>query len=75
MVIKIAQYTIIKDIFKILKYLLKHFIIYKDNEFIFKKFLCAIGCGFTSLIFTYPYDTIRVRLSLEFSREKRDRLY
>ena len=32
-------------------------------------------CGFTTLSLTYPFDTIRTRLSLELSRDKLNRLY
>lgn len=37
--------------------------------------MCGITCGFISVSVVYPFDTIKTRLSLEFQKNKSDRLY
>ncbi|KRX03638.1 Mitochondrial carrier domain [Pseudocohnilembus persalinus] len=45
------------------------------GSYVLNKFLAAMSCGLLSLTLTYPLDTVRVRLSLEFSKKKENRLF
>lgn len=46
-----------------------------DTEYGVRKFAAAMASGFCTLLLAYPFDLAKTRLSLEFAKNKYDKIF